>query len=56
MTDSKSFLLCVQDESEPRRRLPYTSARPLELFLPRGVVAAADLLMLLSRAVHEAQG
>uniref|UniRef100_H3D450 HECT domain-containing protein n=2 Tax=Tetraodon nigroviridis TaxID=99883 RepID=H3D450_TETNG len=45
-----------QEESEPRGRLPYASAHPPELFLPRGVAAAADLLVLLSRAVHEAQG
>lgn len=63
MTDSKFFSfvsffpeLTSQDESEPRVRLPYASARPLELFLPRGVAVAADLLMLLSRAVHDAQG
>lgn len=62
MTEPIFFLFCVtfpeltsQDEGEPRVLLPYTSARPLELFLPRGVAAAADLLMLLSRAVHEAQ-
>lgn len=32
-------------------RLPYTSANTLELFLPRGLAAVVDLLMLLSRAV-----
>lgn len=48
--------LTSQEESEPRLGLPYSSTRPLELYLPRGVAVAADLLMLLSRAVHEAQG
>lgn len=37
-------------------RLPYASTCALELFLPRGVAGAADLLTLLSRAVHEALG
>lgn len=37
-------------------RLPYTSTCSLELFLPRGAAGAADLLMLLSRAMHEALG
>lgn len=36
--------------------LPYASTCTLELFLPRGTAGAADLLMLLSRAVHEALG
>lgn len=37
-------------------RLPYTSTDTLELFLPRGVAGAVDLLVLLSRAVNDAQG
>lgn len=37
-------------------RLPSTSTCTLELFLPKGVAGAADLLTLLSRAVHEALG
>ncbi|XP_039983743.1 uncharacterized protein LOC120790376 isoform X2 [Xiphias gladius] len=36
--------------------LPHTSTCALELFLPRAVAGAADLLALLSRAVHEALG
>ncbi|TWW58458.1 hypothetical protein D4764_07G0011770, partial [Takifugu flavidus] len=43
-----------QDVSESYVRLPHTSANTLELFLPRGVAAAVDLLMLLSRAVDGA--
>lgn len=39
-----------------RIRLPYVSTCALELFLPRGVAGAADLSVLLSRAVHEALG
>lgn len=36
-------------------RLPYITSSALELFLPRGVGGAAELLTLLSRAVHGAQ-
>ncbi|XP_018526424.1 uncharacterized protein LOC108879587 [Lates calcarifer] len=36
--------------------LPHASTCALELFLPRAVVRAKDLLALLSRAVHEAMG
>ncbi|XP_035502496.2 uncharacterized protein LOC118317692 [Scophthalmus maximus] len=36
--------------------LPHASTCALELFLPRAVAGAADLLALLSRAVHEALG
>ncbi|XP_058495271.1 uncharacterized protein LOC131466129 [Solea solea] len=36
--------------------LPYASTCALELFLPRSVVRAVDLLALLSRAVHKALG
>lgn len=46
----------IQDASMSCVRLPYTSTCALELFLPRGAAGAADLLMLLSRAVHEALG
>ncbi|XP_035509464.1 uncharacterized protein LOC118321997 [Morone saxatilis] len=45
-----------QDASMSGVRLPYVSTCALELFLPRGAAGAADLLMLLSRAMHEAQG
>ncbi len=37
-------------------RLPCASTCALELFLPSGAAGAADLLVLLSRAVHEALG
>ncbi|XP_034439600.1 uncharacterized protein LOC117760586 [Hippoglossus hippoglossus] len=36
--------------------LPHASTCALELFLPRAVAGAVDLLALLSRAVHEALG
>uniref|UniRef100_A0A8P4GUY1 HECT domain-containing protein n=2 Tax=Dicentrarchus labrax TaxID=13489 RepID=A0A8P4GUY1_DICLA len=45
-----------QDASMSGVRLPYVSTCALELFLPRGAAAAADLLMLLSRAMREALG
>ncbi|XP_028258998.1 uncharacterized protein LOC114434185 [Parambassis ranga] len=45
-----------QDTSTSNVRLPYASTCSLELFLPRGAAAAADLLVLLDTAVHEAQG
>lgn len=48
--------LTFQDASMSCVCLPYASTCALELFLPRGVAGAADLLMLLSRAVHEALG
>lgn len=48
--------LPFQDVSESYVHLPYASASAPELFLPRGVAAATDLLMLLSRALCEAQG
>lgn len=37
-------------------RLPHASTCSLELFLPRGVSGAADLLDLLNRAVRESLG
>ncbi|KAF1385370.1 hypothetical protein PFLUV_G00107050 [Perca fluviatilis] len=43
-----------QDASMSGGCLPHTSTCALELFLPRGVAGAADLMVLLSRAVHEA--
>ncbi|XP_031138210.1 uncharacterized protein LOC116038146 [Sander lucioperca] len=45
-----------QDVSMSGVRLPHASTCPLELFLPRGAAGAADLMVLLSRAVHEALG
>ncbi|XP_074524613.1 uncharacterized protein LOC141789177 [Halichoeres trimaculatus] len=44
-----------QDDSSLSVPQPYASASTLELFLPLGVAGAADVLMLLSRAVSEAQ-
>ncbi|XP_047444104.1 uncharacterized protein LOC125009904 [Mugil cephalus] len=45
-----------QDVTTSEVRLPYASTCSLELFLPRGVARAADLLDLLNRAVQEALG
>ncbi|KAA8589425.1 uncharacterized protein LOC116696218 [Etheostoma spectabile] len=45
-----------QDDSMSGVRLPYASTCALELFLPRGVAGAADLMVLLSRAVREGLG
>ncbi|XP_045906489.1 uncharacterized protein LOC123971612 isoform X1 [Micropterus dolomieu] len=45
-----------QDASMSGVRLPYASTCALELFLPRGVAGAADLLTLLSRSLREALG
>nr|XP_046247374.1 uncharacterized protein LOC124060441 isoform X2 [Scatophagus argus] len=53
-------LICLhfysQDVNMSGVRLPFASTCALELFLPRGAAGAADLLMLLSRAVREASG
>ncbi|XP_034566721.1 uncharacterized protein LOC117831916 [Notolabrus celidotus] len=43
-----------KDESMSDVHLPYASTCTLELFLPAGVAGAADVLALLSRAVHKA--
>ncbi|KAM7409249.1 hypothetical protein PAMA_000958 [Pampus argenteus] len=51
-----SLCFYSQDAGMSNVRLPHTSTCTLELFLPRGVTGAADLLLLLSRAVHEALG
>ncbi|XP_034035355.1 uncharacterized protein LOC117518352 isoform X2 [Thalassophryne amazonica] len=55
-----SKLVCLRFYSQvvttSRARLPYASTSTLDLFLPRGVVEAEDLLVLLSRAVHRAPG
>lgn len=48
--------LIFQDASMSGVRLPHASTCALELFLPRGATGAADLSVLLSRAVHEARG
>ncbi|XP_031725580.1 uncharacterized protein LOC116395664 [Anarrhichthys ocellatus] len=45
-----------QDASMSGARLPHASTCALELFLPRGAAGAADLLVLLSRAVREGLG
>ncbi|XP_042272961.1 uncharacterized protein LOC121900595 [Thunnus maccoyii] len=45
-----------QDAGTSNVRLPHASTCALELFLPRGATGAADLLLLLSRAMHEALG
>ncbi|XP_078114540.1 uncharacterized protein LOC144523099 [Sander vitreus] len=45
-----------QDASMSGVHLPHASTCALELFLPRGAAGAADLMVLLSRAVHEALG
>lgn len=37
-------------------RLPYSSPSALELYLPRGVGGAAELLSLLSKAVLQSRG
>lgn len=34
-------------------RLPHAASSSLELYLPRGVAGAVDLLALLNRAVHK---
>ncbi|CAK6972814.1 uncharacterized protein LOC121900595 [Scomber scombrus] len=51
-----SLCFYSQEEGISTVRLPHASTCALELFLPRGVTGAADLLLLLSRAVHEALG
>ncbi|CAJ1061017.1 uncharacterized protein LOC117831916 [Xyrichtys novacula] len=53
---SVSLSFCSQDENVSGVNLPYASTWTLELFLPTGVAGAADMLELLSRAVHEALG
>lgn len=50
-----NFICLFQDTCMSSVRLPYASSSAFELFLPRGVGGAADLLTLLSRAVHGAQ-
>lgn len=45
-----------QDESTPYVHQPYASTSTLELFLPPGVAGAAEVLVLLSRAMQETRG
>lgn len=42
-----------QDASMQDLRLPHAASSSLELYLPRGVAGAVDLLALLNRAVHK---
>ncbi|XP_029285775.1 uncharacterized protein LOC115007178 isoform X2 [Cottoperca gobio] len=51
-----SLCFYSQDASMSGVRLPHASTCALELFLPRGAAGAADLRVLLSRAMHEALG
>ncbi|KAM6921960.1 G2/M phase-specific E3 ubiquitin-protein ligase-like [Xenentodon cancila] len=48
--------LYVEQGTTTDVRLPYVSVCSLELFLPRGVVDAVDLLVLLNKALQKAVG
>lgn len=48
-----SLCFYSQDASMQDLRLPHAASPSLELYLPRGVAGAVDLLALLNRAVHK---
>lgn len=50
---SLTVLFFFQDASMLDVRLPHAASSSLELYLPRGVAGAVDLLALLNRAVHK---